>query len=307
MIGAIERAERYKVYEDAVECLADVLEERGLGESNIGIESHILPYPIFRKIEARLPKAKFVECSRIFERLRLIKSEKEVTMIKKATEITEKAIEAALEVAKEGVTHAELLKEYFATAIMKGAEPREIGLHAQIAAGDWSAESHISTANYPLEYRLRKGDIVMFEVGVTYNGYNADLCRTAVVGEPSNRVREIYAALLNAEKRVIESLGPGVNISEIYEVGVDAVREKFPTYDAKFLGHGLGLKVHEEPVIRSAVEDVLKPGMVINVEVPYNWRTSEGTGGMNIEDTFLITENGYEPISSLDRNLRVIL
>ena len=53
--------------------------------------------------------------------------------------------------------------------------------------------------------------------------------------------------------------------------------------------------MHEEPIIKAAAEGVFKPGMVINIEVPYHWRTSEGAGGMNIEDTFLITEHGYEP------------
>lgn len=291
-----------KVEENPIKALLKLLKERNLTSGCIGIEEDHVTVDIFRTLRKELPKAKFKDISHVFSKLRAVKTKEEILKIKKATEATERALLAFLEIAEEGVSEIELDKEY----IIALAREEGIGWNTRtIAAG-------VNTANpthIPTNYKLGKGDLIKFDGGVyyhgfaggVYQGYLSDIARTAVLGKTSSKQKKIYNAILRAQQKAIQSVKVGVKASEIFKVALKEMwKSGYRAYDRHYIGHGIGVQLTETPMIIRDNDEQLKAGMVLNVEVPY---MIVGFGGFTVEDTIVVTEDGYEYLSTIDREL----
>jgi Xaa-Pro dipeptidase len=134
--------------------------------------------------------------------------------------------------------------------------------------------------------------------------YSSDISRTAVLGEPAPKLRRYYAAILAGEERALEVMRPGTPAGAVFEAAVAGTRAGgIPHYDRHHVGHGIGLDVYDLPILNATTETPLAAGMVFEVETPYY---ELGFGGVQVEDTVLVTDEGHTLLTTSSRELFVI-
>jgi len=282
---------RVKSLEEAVKT---VILQLGLEESNIGFEGTFLPVKKYEALVKALPRAKFKDATKMIYELRMIKDEEEIFMIKKACEASIEGIMAALNAIKPDITEMDVAAEALRAMAKKGG----IGdIHPIVASGNRSSLPHARAS----DKRISDGDFVTIDLCPQYKGYYADMTRTVVVGRATPAQRRIYQAVLEAQTAAIEKIRPGVKCKEIDEMARRILREhNYGKYFIHSTGHGLGLEIHEPPRLAGNVEDELKEGMVVTIEpgvyIP-------GIGGVRIEDTVLVTGNGYKILTKFAKEL----
>jgi Xaa-Pro aminopeptidase len=250
----------------------------------------------FSALQAEISNLKIQPGYSLLQEIRTIKTSDEVERIRKATRITEEAMEVALAEAHIGITEEEMEKLFNITVIQKGGTP----LFAVIGFGDHSALAN----SVPSSRTLQNGDIIKIDAGCRFKGYCADIARTVVFGAASSKQLNYYQAVLEGENQAINLLRPGVSAGEIYAVALDAVRRSgIPHYRRHHVGHGIGIEGYDPPLLSPNNNMLLEPGMVINVETPYY---ELGFGGVTVEDTMVITEDGFQFLTESSRELRVL-
>ena len=156
----------------------------------------------------------------------------------------------------------------------------------------------------PTDNALAPGQLLRFDVGCVYNGYWSDVGRTAVRGEPDELQERRYTAILAGEERQLEMLRPGVHARELFDAAVEVVEEAGLTpYRRHHCGHGIGMEIYEPPIVAPGWDETLDADMTFCLETPFY---ELGWGGMMVEDTVVVTENGHERLTLSDRDLRVI-
>lgn len=224
----------------------------------------------------------------VVENLRLIKAEDEVEGVRAAQNLADRVFAAVRPQIKAGAREVDV-----AIALEQGL--RQAGATSAfdviVASGVRGALPHGTASDKVIE----DGDLVTVDFGANLNGYNSDMTRTVAVGQPSDELKRIYNAVLEAEEAAVQAIKPGMKAGDLDAVARDILEghglgEAF----AHSLGHGVGLVVHEGPRLSKGSEDVLEPGMVITIE-PGAY--VEGLGGVRIEDLVLVTEDGYEVLS----------
>lgn len=232
----------------------------------------------------------------LFDRIRMVKTGEEIRRLTRAVEVIESSYLAALAAVREGMTEEEMAKVFDCNTILHGCTP----IFTVIAFGERSALPNA----VPGQRRLRPGDIIRFDIGCRAEGYCSDISRTAVFGRPSGQQQSRYAAILEGEVKALEMLRPGVPARAIFAAGIQATQQAgIPEYRRQHVGHGIGLDVYDHPVLNEVTETQLEPGMVFEVETPYY---EIGLGGLQVEDTVVVTESGYTMLTQTSRNLTIV-
>lgn len=289
----IKNIRSYADTENPGRLIGKVLEEMKIAKPVIGIEG-TLPYRFYTMLREASQPLEIREATEIFARLRRIKSEDEIEIMKKAAEITIKGVEAGIRAIRAGVSELSIAFEI-------EREIRELGgesvPYCLVLSGENSALPHGSTSRRV----IRRGDAVVIDVSATYNGYYADITRTVFVGRASEKQKEIYSIVLEAQENAINSVKPGVMASEIDTAARSVIeRAGYGGYFTHRTGHGIGLEVHEEPYITQTSRVSLEPGMVFTVEpgiyIP-------GSFGVRIEDDVVVTTGGREILTKMPKDL----
>lgn len=275
--------------------VADILKEHGLKKVLLD-DSHIT-FADFKKFEGES------ECDFVFEReitkpLRIIKTKEEIENIKKAQKIAEKALSEVLENIKEGMSSKEIAAKLDYKMALYGSE--DPAFETIVATGADSADCHA----VPNGNKVKKGDFILFDFGATVNGYRSDMTRTVAFGEIDEEKKKIYDIVLKAHLDAMNGVKPGVECSQIDKIARDIIKNN--GYEKDFLhslGHGVGIDIHEEPRLSEKSTDVLESGMVVTVE-PGIYLGNKF--GVRIEDTVIITENGYESVADFPKNLIIL-
>jgi len=228
--------------------------------------------------------------------LRAQKLPVEIERLRVAVGLAERGIERAIAGARVGMSETELANVVAVTMAEGGGDPRFV----VVTSGPRSA---LSDAR-PTERTLQRGDLLRFDVGCTFEGYWSDVGRTAVVGEPDHLQALRYAAILAGEEAQLKAIRPGVTAGHLFDVAVSEVEASgLRPYRRHHCGHAIGIEVYERPVIASGRDLDLEPSMVLCLETPYY---EIGWGGMMVEDTVVVTEDGAERLTTIDRSMRVI-
>jgi Xaa-Pro aminopeptidase len=284
-----------------------ILQELGLDQAVIGLEmgGEIYPHITFGEIErimAAFPRNRFIDASKVIWAQRKIKSAFEQDIMRRVARIALNGFNAGLAALKGDMTEAELsrilwrswMDQGIADTPMEGQLLIRTGFREEGPNGRYPC-SHARPTDYP----IRRGETVLLDAGPCYRGYFADLMRQACIGPPSDILRELFDTAVAGYQRGIELLKPGVRISDLTQQAIDAMKRYNPriSYPLSFVGHSLGLTIHEPPWFSTNEGSLLEPGMVINFEIgAYDipeWRT---LGGF-LEDMFLITEDGNENVT----------
>ena len=252
----------------------------------------------FSTVQALKEKAgieEFLSVDDLIKELRIIKTPEEIDVIKAACEIADMAMMAALEEISEGKREREIAAQMEYVMKMNGAE--KPAFDTIIASGWRSALPH----GVASDKRIEKGDLVVIDEGALYRHYNSDTTRTIVVGTPNEKQKDIYYAVLEAQRKGVEAAKPGMTAKELDTIVRDVIREYgYGDYFIHSTGHGVGLRIHEWPRVSQQDDTELKPGMVITIE-PGIYLPK--FGGVRIEDTVLITENGAVRLTKTEREL----
>lgn len=278
--------------------LREALEERGIAGGTLGTDRGYLLCRQWDAVSEMLPNATLRDAADLFFELRSVKTAEEVERVRRATEHTEAGISAFLKNVRAGVSEMELKRQVEIAVAEAGGEfykhhPGQLALGAGGNGANGTAQ--------PSEYVLQDGDVARIDLGAIQEGYTSDVARVTTVGEPSNRVREYYDAVVSAQQSMIDHVEPGVTTGELFELGLSTVHDHgFPEYDRGHLGHGVGLHHHEPPLITEGNDRELEPNMVLAVEVPFH---VDGFAGFNVEDIVLVTEDGHEVIADIGYEL----
>lgn len=259
-----------------------------LNIQRLAIEAAHMTVTEFRKLETDLA-ATLLPSENVVEKLRHIKTEEEIELIKVAAQIVDEAFEHILQFIKPGVAELDIATELEYVMRKKGATSSSFD--TIVASGVRSSLPH----GVASEKKIAEGELVTLDFGAIYKGYCSDITRTVAVGNVRAELREIYNIVLEAQKRGVKEIKAGMKASSADALTRDYITEKgYGAYFGHSTGHGIGLEVHEGPALSPRSDEILVENMVVTVE-PGIYLPN--VGGCRIEDDIVITENGNQRLT----------
>ena len=254
-----------------------------------------------RTAQARGLALEFVPAEGVVEGLRIVKDASEIAVLREAAKRLTPVAQAVLQSLRPGVAER-------AVAAVIESELRSAGYERPsfepiVASGPNAALPHYRAG----DRILASGDALVLDFGGVLDGYCSDLTRTVAIGDPSEEFVRVYSAVLDAQQAAIRAIRPGVESTVVDAAARELLTESgLGEAFSHSTGHGLGLEIHEDPRLArpgGQPPTVLRPGMVVTVE-PGAYLP--GWGGVRIEDDVLVTEQGYEVLTSVPRHLMVV-
>lgn len=288
----------YRDTDDPWQFIEKAVNQRIASVKNVAIEKEHLNVERYEVMRRILPNAVFFPAEEKLRKLRMIKEQDEIDKLRKACALADYAIEAGCAEIAEGKTELEVLAAIEYEIKKKGAA--KMAFATMVLTGANGASPH----GTPGMTKIKKGDFVLFDLGVVVDGYCSDITRTVAYGEVSKKQQEIYETVLRAQLAAIEASKPKTACSEVDLAARNIIAEAgYGEFFPHRLGHGLGISVHEYPSITETNPLTLEPGMVYTIEpgiyVPK-------MAGVRIEDDVLITENGVEVLTKYPKELQII-
>lgn len=234
----------------------------------------------------------------LVETLRMVKSADEIETIRASVKLNSAALEQAIGRFKAGMTEVDLAAEIDYRMRLLGADGN--AFDTIVASGARSALPHA----HPTTHAIEANELLLIDMGATVAGYASDMTRTYVVGRAGTKIRRMYKAVLDSQLVALALLKPGMTCAKLDR----AVRDVLRGYglDKLFMhstGHGLGLEIHERPRIGRKEAVKFEAGMTVTIEPGVY---EEGTGGVRIEDTVVVTERGCEVLTPTKKELVVL-
>lgn len=280
---------------DGASALLKAVEDKGLTGAKIALDTSGLSPPRYEHLKSKLQGVELVDGANLLREIRLVKTEGEVERIKRATAITEKSMEDALEIARDGITELDLAGMYGYSVAYDGGRVTQnlIGFRERSAYPN----------PLPTMYEAKKRDLVRLTLGCTWDHYHSNVSRTAVIGRPLAKVERRWEAIIAAQDTALDAVKPGAKVSEIYAAAEKELGNAEADRKPSTIGHGLGIECNEMPAISKTGEDELLEGTVVNIDIPV---LELGWGGIQLEDTILVTSDGFELLTRTDRTLYLL-
>jgi Xaa-Pro dipeptidase len=296
--GAVVEIAVWREFEfEAMPVLADLLKRHGLAAARIGIELDYLPAADFADLGRLMPQARFVPAQALLARLRRIKTTDEIGLLRRLSRIADRAITEAYRAVSPGATEMDLASALTRGVYEGGAEYFKLMI---VATGERSVFPNVG----PTTRVLKRGDICRVEIFPMIGGYHAGVCRTAAVGEPPPDAERIWANLVECRHMLLDTIRPGASSRAIYDLYLKKSDElKLPRIS--FVGHGIGLHLHEDPYLGVTADTALEAGMVLGIE-PLIYETGYGFGMQN-KDMVVVTAQGCELLSDYAEADRLII
>jgi Xaa-Pro aminopeptidase len=260
--------------------LAEVLRELGLENGLVGIETEYLAVRYYQEILEQLPKLHLRSCESLFARVRMFKTAREIATLHHAFRSTEKALLSVYSTVQEGETEKSMANR-LAAAIMHSGADAVASNH--INAGRNTGFPHKS----PSDYQVQKGDVVKADCGGSYQEYHSNVGRTAKLGKPTIEEVSYWKRLRDIHHRIIDMVRPGNCGRQLFEEATRLHAQADIPFPYAHNGHGIGLQVHEPPLISPHDETPYEPGMVTTVETRVRW---VGKVGLHMEDLLQVTD-----------------
>jgi Xaa-Pro dipeptidase len=285
----------WEEHESPYALVADGLRARGIGAGRVGMEETVR-FVFSDGVAQAAPALEVVSGTPVTAGCRGVKDEHELALMQLANEVTLTAYKAAYEALEPGMTQGD-----FAQLVSQAHSQQGFSGGAGVQIGQYSALPHGSTT----PQIIQEGSILLMDGGCSAEGYRSDISRTFVLGEPTDRMREVFEIVHRAQAAALETARPGIQAQEV-DAGARRVVEESGfgpgyTYFTHRVGHGIGMDGHEWPYLVKENTLSLEPGMTFSDEpgiyIP-------GEFGVRLEDDMYITEGGAAlftpPSPSLD-------
>jgi Xaa-Pro aminopeptidase len=282
-------------YRDKVDGLAMLISDHNMRV--IGFESSALTCDIYLKLTNRLNDVTLEPLSEEITSLRAIKDIQEIDYMRKAATIASQALQFIMTDIQPGISER-------AIALILESKMKELGgetlaFETIVASGSNSALPHAK----PGSRKIENGDFVVVDYGIVYQGYHSDETCTVAVGSVTQKQRETYQIVKDAHDRALDAVKEGVSCREIDRLAREHIEKAgLEQYFSHGTGHGVGLEIHETPIISSKSDDYLTSGMIITIEpgvyIPDLW-------GIRVEDMVVVERDGCEILSTVPKHLQI--
>jgi len=277
--------------------LGELLADLGLARARIGTELDYLPASAFVELQRSLPAAELCAAEEHLARLRQIKTGAEIEHMRKLARIADRTIHDTLAGLGEGSSEMDIAAGLTRGIFEHGADGFKLMI---VATGERSVYPNVG----PTQRTLRERDICRVEIFSVGNGYHAGVCRTACVRSAPPEAHRIWENLVECKYLVMDMIKPGASPRAIYEAFI-AHLGKLKLPPIKFVGHGIGLHLHEKPYLGPFSEAPLEAGMVLGIE-PLVYNTGYGFGMQN-KDIITVTNTGCELLSDYTNTDRLLV
>ncbi len=284
----------YDDIEDGVAIMTQFLE----ADKTVGIDK-VWPSHFLLHLQELGCGSSYVNASPIVDKVRQVKDEEEKEILRESSRINDLVIDELIPYAAKGLPENELndiVRELYAKHGCEGVSFDPITAYAKNAA-----DPHHVTDNT----KGKRGDCVILDIGGSYKNYASDMTRTIFLGEVSDRAKEVYEVVKEAQLRGIAAAKPGNKMKDVDLACRDYITEKgFGEYFTHRTGHSCGIEDHEWGDVSSVNEAIIQPGQCFSIE-PGVYLYDEGIG-VRIEDLVLITEDGCEVLNSYTKDMIVV-
>lgn len=269
--------------------------------SEVFIEPNYVTCAFKQRIETILAQAHVSKSARFEElvfNMRSIKTDYEISLIKKAQKITDDTFEYIIQKIAIGKTERDIALDMEFYLRSMGSEG--VSFDFIVVSGRNSSLPH----GVPQNKKIESGDFVTMDFGAVCGGYRSDMTRTVAVGSVSAEQREVYNTVISAQNAAFAKINPGVECRIVDKAARDVINKA--GYGGCFghgLGHSVGIDIHESPCFNTTCTTLAAPGMVITVEPGIYIKNKYG---VRIEDMVLITENGFENFTKSSKELLVL-
>lgn len=268
------------------------------GITRIGIQADHLNVNRYQALLEATGASHTVDLEQELAHIRVVKSQSEIVIVKRAVLCIEEAIAQTLPLIKPGVTENEIVSELELRMKRLGASGPSFD--TMVLTGENTGLPH----GVPGTNKVQEGQLLLIDAGVFVDGYASDITRTFAVGEVSEKCKDIYETVLQANRSAIQAARPGITLASLDQAARSVIESKgYGEYFSHRTGHGFGLDIHEYPSIHGSNPDPVREGMLITIEPGIYIR---GIGGVRIEDDVYITADGAEVLTSFPKELTVI-
>ncbi|MGB6407998.1 MAG: Xaa-Pro peptidase family protein [Planococcus donghaensis] len=284
--------------QNSMEILYQTALSRGVDLKTMAVEKAHMTVERYESLLSFFGSLSITQLDEQLNAMRVIKDDAELQILREAAALADYAIEVAARTIKEGITEIEVMTEIELALKKRGVT--HMSFDTTVLTGDRAASPHGKTG----EYKLKHGDLVLFDLGVVHKGYCSDITRTLALGEPNEEQKEVYDVVYRSEMAALEAVKPGVTAAELDQISRKVIADAgYGDYFTHRLGHGLGIDVHEFPSIHGQNTMKMEKGMVFTLEpgiyVP-------GKVGVRIEDDVAVTADGYEVLTKYPKELQII-
>ena len=262
---------------------------------NVGFEENYVTYAKYKEYMRKYKVNSLVETEKMIEKQRMVKDEEEIENLRKACKVTDECFEHIVNYIRPGMTEKQISREidYYYYKNAQG-----LSFETIVASGENSSKPHA----IPTDRKIQNVDIITIDMGCKINGYCSDMTRTIFVGQVPEYVKPVYELVLKNQKQVLQDMKENANTKQIAKMVDNDF--KLNNYDLiHALGHGVGLEIHEGPVLSINSENILRENMVVTNEpgiyIP-------GQFGVRIEDTVLITKGVCETLTKSNKNYVIV-
>jgi len=277
--------------ESPMQRVAEILNEKGLSRSRVGVEQRFISEVYFQDLKSRVPNATLSHCDSAFDKARMVKTEPEIEALRVAARGTDEAINRALQTAKSGDTEHKLARVMSDSLFEIGQ-----GEFRDLTWGVATGPNILITHYWAGDRKLTADEMLRINVRATFQGYYSHLYRLAVVGRASERHLTWYEKSRDIHYRAMDRLRPGARVCDLYHAARKDIENAGAAFKGSLCGHSTGISLHENPRIQPLDETVLVPGMVIASEPLV---VDPDYCHYHLEDLVLVTDK--DPVRLSDR------
>ncbi|MCY9656989.1 Xaa-Pro peptidase family protein [Paenibacillus chondroitinus] len=299
MTQAPQQAKLFEVVEHqakVMESVKGLLNQQGI--TQLAFEQGDVSYGDFLGYQAALPGIELLPTAKLVEGIRMVKDDVELQVMQEAADLADQTFSHILSYIKPGVKELDIALEIEMFIRKNGGT--STSFETIVASGERSALPHGKASDRVLQIN----EFVKLDFGAYYKGYCSDITRTVMLGKPTDKHKEIYDIVFEAQLNCLANLKPGITGREGDAYARDViVKHGYGDYFGHSTGHGLGMEVHESPRLAKTEDTILTPGMVVTVEPGIYL---PGFGGVRIEDDAVITDTGIKILTSSTKDFLII-